>query len=113
MGLPQIHGELAGLGTRVSASTVWEILKKAGIDPSPRRTGPSWSQFLRSQAEAILARDFCTVDLLDGTQAHVLAVIEHARRRARRRTCHGGPRLRLLCASASALLPLLVSSFSE
>jgi putative transposase len=68
---------------RVSASTVWEILKKAGIDPAPRRTGPAWSQFLRSQAEAILACDFFTADLLDGTQAYVLAVIEHATRRIR------------------------------
>ncbi len=44
----RIHGELAGLGVRVSASSVWEILNKAGIEPEPRRTGPTWSQFLRS-----------------------------------------------------------------
>jgi putative transposase len=82
-GYRRIHGELAGLGIKVAASTVWDILKKAGIDPAPRRTGPVWSQFLRSQAEAILACDFFTADLLDGTQAHVLAVIEHATRRIR------------------------------
>ena len=82
-GYRRIHGELAGLGVKVAASTIWEILKKAGIDPAPRRTGPAWSQFLRSQAEAILASDFFTVDLLDGTQAHVLAVIDHAGRRIR------------------------------
>ena len=82
-GYRRIHGELAGLGVRVSASTVWEILKKAGIDPAPRRTAPTWSQFLHSQADAILASDFFTVDLLNGTQAHVLAVIEHATRRIR------------------------------
>ena len=82
-GYRRIHGELAGLGVKVAASTVWEILKKAGIDPAPRRTGPSWSQFLRSQADAILACDFFTVDLLDGTQAYVLAVIDHATRRIR------------------------------
>ena len=57
---------------------MWEILKKAGIDPAPRRSTLTWSQFLRSQAEAILACDFFTADLLDGTQAYVLAVIEHA-----------------------------------
>jgi hypothetical protein len=57
-----------------------EILKKAGIEPAPRRTGPTWSQLLGSQAEAILACDFFTADLLDGTQAYVLAVIEHATR---------------------------------
>ncbi|HEY5356805.1 MAG TPA: hypothetical protein VIJ82_03815 [Streptosporangiaceae bacterium] len=82
-GYRRIHGELAGLGVKVAASTVWEILKNAGIDPAPRRTGPAWSQFLRSQAEAILACDFFTVDLLNGTQAYVLAVIEHASRRIR------------------------------
>ena len=67
----------------VSASTVWEILKDAGIDPAPRRSGPTWSLFLRSQAEAILACDFFTADLLDGTRAYVLAVIEHVSRRIR------------------------------
>ncbi len=82
-GYRRIHGELAGLGVGVSAPTVWEILKKAGIDPAPRRTGPAWSQFLRSQAEAILACDFFTAELPGGTQAYVLAVIEHATRRIR------------------------------
>jgi putative transposase len=77
------HGELAGLGVRVSAPAVWEILKNAGIDPAPRRSGPTWAQFLRSQAEAILACDFFTVDLPGGTRACVLAVIEHATRRIR------------------------------
>ena len=76
LGYRRIHRELAGLGIRVSAPTVWEILKKADIDPMPRRTGPAWSLFLRSQAEMILACDFFTADLLDGTQAYVLAVIE-------------------------------------
>jgi putative transposase len=82
-GYRRIHGELAGPGVRVSASTVWEILKKAGTGPAPPRTGPTWSQFLRSQAEAILACDFFTVDLPGGTRACVLAVIEHATRRIR------------------------------
>src|ERR1700730_12167692 len=59
-GYRRIHGELAGLGVRISASTVGEILKTHGIDPAPRRTGPTWSQFLRSQASAILACDFFT-----------------------------------------------------
>jgi putative transposase len=82
-GYRRIHGELAGLGVKVAASTVWEILKTSGIDPAQRQTGPTWSQFLRSQAGAILASDFFTADLLDGTQAYVLAVIEHASRRIR------------------------------
>ena len=82
-GYRRIHGEMAGLGVKVAASTVWEILKASGIDPGRRQTGPTWPQFLRSQAEAILACDFFTADLLDGTQAYVLAVVEHATRRIR------------------------------
>ena len=81
-GYRRIHGEMAGLGVNIAASTVWEILKASGIGPA-RQSGPNWSLFLRSQAEAILACDFFTADLLDGTQAYVLAVIEHATRRIR------------------------------
>jgi putative transposase len=82
-GYRRIHGELAGLGVNVAASTVWEILRTNGISPAPRRTGPTWSQFLRSQAEAILACHFFSVDLPGGTQAYVLTVIGHAARRIR------------------------------
>src|SRR5664279_1368111 len=82
-GYRRIHGELAGLGIRLAPSTVWEILTKAGIPPAPRRAGPTWAQFLHGQAEALLATDFFTVDLLDGATAYVLAVIEHATRRIR------------------------------
>src|SRR5215470_14106470 len=68
-GYRRIHGELAGLGVKVGAPAIWEILKTNGIDPAPRRTGPAWPQFLRSQAEAILASDFFTVEVLDGVRA--------------------------------------------
>ena len=82
-GYRRIHGELAGLGITVAPSTVREILKNAGIDPAPRHDGPGWAEFLRSQAQGILALDFFTADLLNGTKVHVLAVIEHATRRVR------------------------------
>jgi hypothetical protein len=65
-GYRRIHGELAGLGVTVAASTVWQILKGAGIDPAPRRDGPGWPAFLRSQAQGLLALDFFTTDLLNG-----------------------------------------------
>jgi putative transposase len=52
-GYRRIHGELAGLGVKTAASTVREILKKAGTGPAPRRSVPAWPQFLRSQTEAI------------------------------------------------------------
>ena len=62
---------------------MWQILKNAGIDPAPRRSELGWPQFLRPQAEAILACDFFTADLLDGTRAYILAVVDHATRRLR------------------------------
>jgi putative transposase len=82
-GYRRIHGELAGLGIVVAPSTVWQILKDAGIDPAPRRDGPGWAKFLRSQAQGTLALDFFTADLLNGTKVYVLAVIEHGSRRVR------------------------------
>ena len=83
MGIPQDPRRAGRPGSQGRGVDVWEILKANGISPAPRRTGPTWSQFLRSQAEAILACDFFSADLLDGTQAHVLIVIEHATRRIR------------------------------
>jgi transposase len=82
-GYRRIHGELAGLGIAVAPSTVWQILKDAGISPAPRRDGPGWAEFLRSQAQGIVALDFFTADLLNGTKVYVLAVIEHGTRRIR------------------------------
>ena len=72
-GYRRIHGELAGPGITVAPSTVWQILKSAGINWAPRPDGPSWAEFLRSRAQGILALDFFTADLLNGTKACVLA----------------------------------------
>src|SRR5437773_423913 len=58
----RIHGELTKLGVTVAPSTVWEILRAAGIDPAPRRAGPAWRQFLHAQAAGIVAVDFLHVD---------------------------------------------------
>jgi transposase InsO family protein len=82
-GYRRIHGELAGLGVSVAPSTVWQILKSAGINRAPRRDGPGWPEFLRSRAQGILALDFFTTDLLNGAKVYVLAVIEHGTRRVR------------------------------
>jgi len=82
-GYRRIHGELLVLGVKVAASTVWEILKDAGIDPAPERISGSWAAFLRSQAKAILAADFVETVTLTGTRMYILAVIEHATRRVR------------------------------
>ena len=65
----------------VAASTVWTILKAAGLDPAPRRSGPTWRQFLTAQAHAILAVDFAHVDTVFLRRLYILVVIEHGRRR--------------------------------
>ena len=82
-GYRRLHGELLVLGVKVAASTVWEILKEAGIDPAPERASTTWADFLRSQADALLACDFFETVTLSGTRLYVFAAIEHANRRIR------------------------------
>jgi hypothetical protein len=60
---------------------VWQILHAAGIDPAPRRTGPTWRQFLHAQAAGILAVDFLHVDTVLLKRIYVLVFIEHGTRR--------------------------------
>jgi transposase InsO family protein len=67
----------------VAPSTVWEILHQAGIDPAPGRSATAWADFLRSQAEALLAADFIETVTLTGTRMYIFAVIEHITRRVR------------------------------
>jgi putative transposase len=57
-GYRRIQGELVGLGIKLAASTVWTILKEAGIDPAPKRSKVSWADFLRQQATSIVECDF-------------------------------------------------------
>ena len=82
-GYRRLDGELLVLGVKVAASTVWEILKEAGIDPAPERASSTWADFLRSQADALLACDFFETVTLSGARLYVFAVIEHANRRIR------------------------------
>jgi putative transposase len=82
-GYRRIHGELLVLGIKTAASTVWEILQQAGIDPAPERASTTWADFLRSQADVLLACDFFETVTLTGARLYVLAVIEHASRRIR------------------------------
>ncbi len=80
-GYRRIRGELARLGYSMAPSTVWLILHRAGVDPAPRRAGPTWRQFLSAQAHTILATDFLHVDTVLLTRLYVLFVVElHSRR---------------------------------
>jgi putative transposase len=80
-GYRRIHGELVQLGYRVAPSTVWLLLKRAGIDPAPRRAGQTWRQFLSAQAKSILACDFFHVDTVLLRRLYVLLVLEISSRR--------------------------------
>ena len=82
-GYRRVQGELVGLGIKLAASTVWTILKEAGIEPAPRRVEQSWAEFLRQQAASILECDFLTVDTLFLKRFYVLFFIELATRRVR------------------------------
>jgi putative transposase len=80
-GYKRIQGELVALGMPLSASSVWNILHRYGIEPAPRRASVSWREFLRQQAAAILECDFFTVETLWLRRFYVLFFIELSRRR--------------------------------
>ena len=80
-GRRRIHGELTKLGVTIAPSTVWEILRAVGTNPAPRRSDPSWRQFLHAQAAGIVAVDFLHVDTVLLRRLHVLVFIEHGTRR--------------------------------
>jgi putative transposase len=75
-GYLRIVGECRNLGVRVSATSVRRILRRHGVGPAPRRGGPTWRQFLRTQARGLLATDFFTVETVGLTRLYVLFVVE-------------------------------------
>jgi putative transposase len=79
-GYRRIHGELSATGVDLAASSVWNVLQRHGLDPSPDRRGPSWAEFLKSQATTMLACNFFTVDTVLLKQLYVLFFIELATR---------------------------------
>jgi len=80
-GYRRIQGELATMGVVLAPSSVWAILRRHGLDPSPMRRGPTWSEFLRSQASSMLACDFFSVDTVLLKRLYVLFFIELDTRR--------------------------------
>ncbi len=79
-GYIRIVGECRNLGVRVSATSVRRILRRHRIGPAPRRGGPTWTQFLHTQASGLLATDFFTVETVGLTRLYVLFVVEIQRR---------------------------------
>jgi transposase InsO family protein len=82
-GYQRIQGEMKKLGIAVSASSVRNVLRRAGLHPAPRRSGPTWRQFLRSQATTMLATDFFTVETIRLRTLYVLFFIEIGTRKVR------------------------------
>lgn len=80
-GCVRIAGELRKLGIRVGATTVRTLLRRHGLGPAPRRSGPTWTQFLRAQAEVMVACDFFTVETIRLQTLYVLFFIEISTRR--------------------------------
>ncbi len=87
----RICGELAKLGVRVSPTTIRRLLTQTGLEPAPRRSGPSWREFLRAQATSIVACDFFTVESVFLRRYYVLFFIAHASRRAWLAGCTTNP----------------------
>jgi transposase InsO family protein len=81
VGYRRIQGELVGLGITLAASTVWSILREAGIEPAPRRLEQSWAEFLRAQAASISSVTSLPSTLSSGRRFYVLFFIELATRR--------------------------------
>jgi putative transposase len=90
-GYQQIAGELRGLSLTVSASTVRNLLVAAGLGPAGERAGLSWREFLRAQAQTMLAVDFFTVETISLRRLYVLFYIELDSRRVHLAGCTPNP----------------------
>jgi putative transposase len=87
----RICGELAKLGFRVSPTTIRRLLAQAGLEPAPRRGGPNWCEFLRSQAASMIACDVLTLETILLRRFYVLLFIAHANRRVWLAGCTRNP----------------------
>jgi transposase InsO family protein len=75
-GYRRIGGELATMGVTLAPSSVWAILRRRGIEPTPRRSGPTWAEFCRAQAKGLMACDFFSVETMLLHRLYVLFFIE-------------------------------------
>ena len=112
-GYRRVHGELLMLGVKVAASTVWEILHDAGIDPAPKRSSTTWADFCAPRPGPAGLGSFEAVTL-SGVRLHVLAVIEHAGRRIRILGATAHPTASWMAQAARNLvMDLLVTKHGE
>jgi hypothetical protein len=100
-GCVRICGELNKLGIRVGATTIRTLLRRHGLGPAPRHTGPTWAQFLRAQAEGIVACDFFTVETIRLQTLYVLLFIHLSTRRVVAAGVTANPNAMRLRASAA------------
>jgi putative transposase len=87
----RICGELAKLGFRVSPTSIRRLLASARLEPAPRRSGPSWREFLHTQAASIVACDFFTVESAFLRRYYALFFIAHSSRRVWLAGCTANP----------------------
>jgi putative transposase len=80
-GCMRICGELRKLGIRMGATTIRTLLRRHGLGPAPRRCGPTWAQFLKAQAEGVVACDFFTVETIRLKTLYVLFFVQLSTRR--------------------------------
>jgi len=111
-GYRRIQGELVGLRVKLAASTVWAILREAGIEPAPRLLEMSWIEFLRRQA-SVLECDFLTVDTLFVKRFYMLFFIELATRRVHLAGITANPDGRWVTQQARNLLMRLEDEGAE
>jgi putative transposase len=104
-GYQRIAGELSKLGVAVSPSTVRRLLARAGLGPAPRRSGPSWREFLRAQGASLVACDFFTVETALLRRYYVLFFIELQTRRVHLAGITANPDSRWVTQQARNLSP--------
>jgi putative transposase len=102
-GYERIVGELAGVGVRLSATTVAKILRQAGVSPAGARAQLSWRQFPRAHADSIIACDFFTVDMLWLGRLYLLFFLELGNRRVHVAGCTANPDGRWIAQQARQL----------
>jgi putative transposase len=90
-GYARIVGELAGVGVRVSATTVAKILRQAGVSPAGARAQLGWRDFLRAHADSIIGCDFFTVETLWLGRLYVLFFLQLSNRRVHFAGCTANP----------------------